>query len=100
MSLSSGCPGSSRRWIPARPAIIIAENARYGLQVGSGKRTSIRFALGDGEYIGIRTEAERLRLEYARLIGASNPGTRRRYELVPGLVNAAIDLAWVRMPAM
>ena len=75
--------------MPSSPAIIIAENARYGLQVGSGKRTSMRLALGDGEYIGIRTAAERLRLEYARLIGASKPGTRRRYELVPGLVNAA-----------
>src|ERR1700693_1332141 len=109
MSLSSGWPGSSRRWMPSIPAISIAENARYGLQVGSGKRTSIRLALGDGEYIGIRTEADRLRLEsagvvrapktgaarlrleYARLIGASKPGTSRRYEFVPGLVNAASE---------
>src|ERR1700686_4309359 len=100
MCLSSGCPGSSRRWIPSRPAIIIAENPRYGVQVGSGKRTSIRLALGGGESIGFRTEGERLRLEYARLIGASKPGTSRRYELVPGLVNAAIDFAWARMPAI
>src|SRR5579864_4140392 len=100
MSLSSGCPGSSRRWMPSSPAIIIAEKARYGLQVGSGKRTSIRFALGDGEYIGIRTAAERLRLEYARLIGASKPGTSRRYELVVGLVRAASVGAWWMMPAM
>jgi YD repeat-containing protein len=34
------------------------------LQVGSGKRTSIRFASGEGEYIGLRTLAERLRLDY------------------------------------
>ena len=27
---------------------------------------------------GMRIEAERLRLEYARLTGASKPGTRRR----------------------
>jgi hypothetical protein len=44
----------------------------------------MRFALGDGEYIGMRTAAERLRDEYARLTGASKPGTRRRYELVSG----------------
>ena len=31
------------------PAISIAANARYGLQVGSGKRTSMRFAFGLGE---------------------------------------------------
>src|SRR6266851_1835791 len=100
MSLSSGWPGSSLRWIPSSPAISMAENARYGLQVGSGKRTSIRLALGDGEYIGMRTAAERLRLEYARLIGASKPGTRRRYELVPGHVMAASVGAWWMMPAM
>src|ERR1700730_18631446 len=100
MSLSSGCPGSSRRWTPSRPAIIIAENAMYGLQVGSGKRTSIRLAFGDGEYIGIRTEAERLRLEYARLIGASKPGTSRRYEMVPGLGNAPIAFSWVWIAAV
>jgi hypothetical protein len=35
--------------MPSRPASIIAEKARYGLQVGSGKRTSMRRALGDGE---------------------------------------------------
>ena len=37
----------------------------------------VRFALGEGEYMGMRTAAERLRLEYARLTGASKPGTRR-----------------------
>src|SRR6266849_3174570 len=100
ISLSSGCPGSSRRWTPSSPAIIIAENARYGSQVGSGKRTSIRLALGDGEYSGIRTAAERLRREYARLIGASEPGTRRRDELVVGHVMAASGGAWWMMPAM
>src|SRR5713226_9647711 len=100
MSLSSGCPRSRRRCTTSSPAIIIAENARYGLQVGTGKRTSIRLALGDGEYIGIRTAAERLRLEYARLIGASKPGTRRRYELVVGHVMAASVGAWWMMPAM
>jgi hypothetical protein len=56
----------------------IAAKARYPLQVGSGNRTSMRFAFGLGEYIGMRTAAERLRLEYARLTGASKPGTRRR----------------------
>jgi hypothetical protein len=41
------------------------------LALGSGKRTSTRLALGDGENIGMRMDAERLRLEYARLTGAS-----------------------------
>ena len=45
------------------PASSIAENARYGFAVGSGQRNSIRFALGDAEYIGIRMQAERLRCE-------------------------------------
>ena len=49
--------------IPSIPAIAMAANARYGVQDGSGKRTSTRLALGLGEYIGIRQAAERLRLE-------------------------------------
>ena len=56
----------------------IAENARYGLAVGSGARNSTRLAFGLLEYIGIRQIADRLRAEYIRLTGASKPGTRRR----------------------
>src|SRR5215469_17024973 len=100
MSLSSGSPGFSLFWIPSMPAISMAENARYGLQLGSGKRTSMRRVLGFGPVMGMRTLAERLRLEYARLIGASKPGTRRRYEFVVGLVNAAIVFACLMMPPM
>ena len=37
----------------------------------------MRFAFGDGEYIGMRIAAERLRDEYARFTGASKPGTSR-----------------------
>ena len=59
----SGAPGSRPFSIPSRPAISIAENARYGFAVGSGQRNSIRFAFGDCEYIGIRMQAERLRCE-------------------------------------
>jgi len=44
---------------------------------GSGVRNSSRFAFGDAEYIGIRIDAERFRLEYARFTGASKPGTSR-----------------------
>src|SRR3569832_2328202 len=89
MSLSSGCPGSILFISPSSPAIIIAANARYGLQLGSGGRNSTRFAFGDAEYIGMRHDAERLRREYARLTGASNPGTSRLYELVVGAMIAA-----------
>src|SRR5215475_3089488 len=89
MSLSSGWPGSILFSMPSSPAIIIAAKAMYGLQLGSGGRNSTRFALGEAEYIGIRQAAERLRREYARLTGASNPGTRRLYELVVGAISAA-----------
>src|SRR5215470_13386424 len=49
-----GLPGSMRFWMPSRPAINIAANARYPLHEGSGERNSTRFARGFGEYIGIR----------------------------------------------
>src|SRR6478736_8877774 len=89
MSLSNGWPGSILFSTPSRPAISIAANAKYGLQLGSGGRNSTRLAFGDAEYIGIRQAAERLRREYAKLTGASNPGTRRLYELVVGAMIAA-----------
>src|SRR6185437_15141741 len=91
MSLSSGSPGWILFWMPSMPAISMALKARYGLQLGSGKRISTRRVFGFGPVIGIRQLAERLRLEYARLTGASKPGTSRRYEFVVGLVRAAID---------
>src|SRR5580698_5594363 len=100
MSLSSGSPGLILFWIPSIPAISIALNARYGLQLGSGKRTSTRRVFGFGPVIGMRQLAERLRLEYARFTGASKPGTSRRYELVVGFVNAAIDFACLMIPPM
>src|SRR3989475_12037161 len=89
MSLSSGSPGSIRFSIPSRPAISIAEKARYGLHEGSGERNSIRFAFGEGEYIGMRIADERLRALSARFSGASKPGTSRLYEIVVGLQTAA-----------
>src|SRR5712664_3713836 len=98
MSLSSGSPGSMRFSIPSSPAISMAAKARYGLQLGSGERNSSRFALGDGEYIGMRMAALRLRELYARFTGASKPGTSRLYELVVGLQNAASERACLRSP--
>src|SRR2546421_12340700 len=100
MSLSSGSPGSTRFSMPSSPAISMAAKARYGLQDGSGERNSSRFAFGLGEYIGMRIAAERLRDEYARFTGASNPGTSRLYELVVGLQIAASARACLRMPPM
>src|SRR5262249_61622953 len=99
-SLSSGSPGSILLRTPSMPAIAIAAKPRYGFVSGSGKRTSIRFAAGDGEYIGMRIAAERLRDEYARFTGASKPGTRRRYEFAVGATMAHRAGACVRMPAM
>src|SRR6516164_6878351 len=100
MSLSSGSPGLILFCTPSSPAISIAVNARYGLQLGSGKRTSMRRVFGFGPVMGMRTLADRLRLEYARLTGASKPGTRRRYEFVVGFVSAAIDFACLMIPPM
>ena len=47
--------------MPSRPAIIIAEKARYGFEVLSGQRNSTRLALGLCEASGMRHDAERLR---------------------------------------
>src|SRR6266853_6566074 len=98
MSLSSGSPGFSLLSTPSRPAISMAANARYGLQDGSGGRNSNRLALGLSEYTGMRTAAERLRLEYARFTGASYPGTRRLYEFVPGAMSAERARACLSKP--
>src|SRR6478735_10738267 len=96
-SLLAASPGWILFSTPSRPAISMAEKPRYGLHVGSGKRTSTRRPFGLLTY-GIRQAAERLRAEYARLIGASNPGTSRLYELVPGLVIALSDFACLMTP--
>lgn len=69
--------------------MVIAAKDKYGLQDPSGVLNSIRFAFG--EQMGIRIDAERLRAEYAMLIGASNPGTSLLYELTVGFVNASND---------
>src|SRR5438309_8829581 len=100
MSLSRGLPGSILFSTPSRPAIIIAANARYGLHDGSGGRYSSRFAEGLLEIIGMRMAAERLRREYARLTGASNPGVSRLYELVVGAMMAASAGECFRSPPM
>src|SRR4030095_2774980 len=99
MFLSTGSPGWILFCTPSRPAISIAANARYGLAVGSGKRTSTRRDFGLATY-GMRHAAERLRAEYGRLIGASNPGTSRLYEFVPGLVIALSAFACLMTPPM
>src|SRR6266508_4789858 len=98
MSRSSGLPGSILFWMPSIIAISIADQARYPLQLGSGQRNSSRFAFGLFEYIGMRMDAERLRADSARLTGASNPGTRRRYELVVGAAKARMAGACLSRP--
>src|ERR1700709_678854 len=69
-SLSIGSPGWILFLMPSSAAMVIAENDRYGLQPGSGKRTSTRLAFGLVVY-GMRHDAERLRAEYASRTGAS-----------------------------
>src|SRR5450759_262673 len=100
MSLSIGSGGTILCLMPSRPAIRQAENARYGFAAGSGERNSTRFVFGSVEYIGMRTHAERFRFEYTRLIGASYPGTRRRYELVVGAQIASRAGACFSRPPM
>src|SRR4029079_824146 len=100
MSLSSGLPGSSLFWMPSRPAIIMTANARYGFAVGSGQRNSRRFDFGELPPMGMRIEADRLRDEYARLPGASKPGTSRLALFRSGFMNAQMAGACFRMPPM
>ena len=73
-------PGLSLFMMPSRPAINIAANARYGLQEGSGKRTSIRLALGLGSIPGMRIDAER-----ARGIGQVDGGLEAGHEALVGV---------------
>ncbi|SKV25687.1 Uncharacterised protein [Mycobacteroides abscessus subsp. abscessus] len=70
-SLSTGASGSILFLMPSIPAISMAANARYGLPELSGQRNSRRLAFGLLPVIGMRTQAERLRWLYTRLIGAS-----------------------------
>ena len=57
---------------PSSPAESITLKARYGLHVGSGKRSSIRVATSlPGLYCGIRTAADRFRSAHAMYTGAS-----------------------------
>lgn len=71
----------------------IAKNAKYRSYDGSGQRNSTRFCFGSDEHIGIRQQALQLRCEFARLTGASKPGTRRLYKLVVGAKKAINALA-------
>ena len=82
MSLSSGSGGSIRFWMPSRPAISIAANARYGLHDGSGQRNSRRFAFGLFEYErdAHRRRAVALRVHevHRRLVARHEPLVRVR----------------------
>ena len=86
--------------MPSRPAISIAENAKYGLHEGSGGRNSTRFAAGLSKYIAMRAAAERLRADSARIVGASYPGTNRLYELLLGATMAISAAPCLTKPPM
>ena len=58
MFLSTGAGGSILFLMPSRPAIIIAENARYGLPDESGQRNSRRLAFALSPVSGIRNKIE------------------------------------------
>src|SRR4029453_9959868 len=76
-SLSTGLPGSIFFAMPSSPAMTQAAKLRYGLQVGSGVRNSIRLAPSDFGYMGMRMAGGGLRGLYTGLMGASYPGTSR-----------------------
>ena len=64
--------------VPSIAAINMADMAKYPFDDESGQRNSNRLLSGDGVWTGIRMAADRFRLLYVRLIGASKPGTSRR----------------------
>ena len=70
---STGSASSRPFSTPSRPAAIIAANARYVLDDGSGQRTSIRMPSAErpGETFGTRMSAERLVRPQVRYVGAS-----------------------------
>src|SRR5919202_4722023 len=62
----TGSPGSIFFFIPSSPAATITENARYGLEDGSGALNSIRFDLKlFFSFTGIRTTADLFALAHA-----------------------------------
>src|SRR3546814_20826200 len=83
----------------AWPVNSSAVKIMYAEFLGSGKRTSIRRALGLATY-GMRHDAERFDAEYASITGASKPGTRRLLELVVELANSLLARACLKMPPM
>ena len=58
--MSEASPGWILFWMPSRPAISIAANAKYGFASESGKRTSMRRPFGLDTH-GMRIDALRLR---------------------------------------
>ena len=69
MSLSTEGGGVSLFFTPSRPEFNIMAKARYGLQVGSGQRISVRVPSPRED--GIRTSAERFDADLAAKTGAS-----------------------------
>src|SRR5689334_1397803 len=87
--------------MPFRPAASITENARYGLQAGSGERNSMRVLLSLPRFgIGTRTSADSLLRAQQMYVGASYPSMRRLYEFTVWFVTAVISFAWCSSPAM
>ena len=89
------------REMPSRPARNITARARYGLQLGSQQRNSIRaddwrLLLGRGT----RISASRFTRPQLTKTGASYPGTRRLYELTRGARMAHIARACANCPAI
>src|SRR5690554_2254505 len=94
----TGGGGSSLRSSPSIPAAQIAANARYGLQEGSGMRSSARVLFP--RRAGTRIMALLFDTDHAMFVGASYPGVRRLYEFTVGFVMATNAEACSRTPAI
>ena len=84
--------------MPSSPARSITASARYGLQEGSGMRSSMRVSAPRAA--GTRTSGLRLRCDQAIAVGASYPGTSRLYEFTSGFVIAQNPFACRSSPPM
>src|SRR5262245_41217172 len=98
MFLLIGGPASVFSSMPDNPARSMTASARYGLQDGSGIRSSMRVPVP--RVAGTRTSGLRFFSDQEIAVGASYPGTSRLYELTSGLVMAQKPFAWRSTPPM
>src|SRR5574344_2884405 len=96
MLLSTGAGGSILFLIPSRAASKIAAKAKYGLQLGSGERSSTLVALP--RFAGTLNRALLLAKDQAKYTGASYPGTKRLKLFTVGFKTAVILFTCFKIP--